>query len=192
MKMLKLAVIIGSTREDRLGDKVGHWFAREAERHGRFTVDLIDLADIELPAAHPRNPTPEIREFRGRLALADAFVVVTPEYNHSFPASLKHAIDQGHAEWHAKPIGFVSYGGMAGGLRAVEHLRLVFAELHAMTVRNCVSFHSVWDKFDEAGELNDPQGSGDAARVMLDQIAWWATVLKAARAEVPYGVAAVE
>jgi NAD(P)H-dependent FMN reductase len=190
MKTLRLAVIIGSTREGRMGDTVGHWFAREAERHGRFTVDLIDLADVELPAAHPETPTPETKNFLGRLALADAFVVVTPEYNHSFPASLKHAIDQGLAEWHAKPVGFVSYGGLAGGLRAVEHLRLIFAELHAMTVRNGVSFHAAWDKFDEAGEPKDPQGCGKAARAMLDQLVWWGTVLQAARTEVPYGIAA--
>jgi hypothetical protein len=72
---------------------------------------------------------------------ADAFVVVTPEYNHSYPASLKHAIDMAHGEWNTKPVAFVSYGGISGGLRAVEALRLVFAELHATTIRDTVSFH---------------------------------------------------
>jgi NAD(P)H-dependent FMN reductase len=186
MRTLNLAVIIGSTREGRLGDKVGHWFAREAERHGRFIVDLIDLANVDLPAVHPVKTTPAIEAFLSRLAIADAFVAVTPEYNHSFPASLKHAIDQGLAEWRAKPIGFVSYGGMAGGLRAVEHLRLVFAELHAMTMRDCVSFHSAWDRFDGAGEPKDSQSCSTAARRMLDQLAWWGVALQGARAAVPY------
>lgn len=192
MRMLNLAIIIGSTREGRLGDKVGRWFSREAEQHGRFVVDLIDLASAELPAVHSGKPTPQIRRFLDKLALADAFVIVTPEYNHSFPASLKHAIDQGYEEWRAKPVGFVSYGGMAGGLRAVEHLRPIFAELRAMTVRDCVSFHSVWNRFDAAGEPKDSQGCGDAAKVMLDELCWWASALRTARNEFPYGVAAAE
>ena len=74
-------------------------------------------------------------------------MIVTPEYNHSFPASLKNTIDWFDSEWHAKPVGFVSYGGMAGGQRAVEHLRQVFAELHAVTVRDTLSFHMAWERF---------------------------------------------
>lgn len=189
-KALRVVIIIGSTREGRRGDMVGRWFAREAERHGSFEVDLLDLVDVALPAAHPASPTPEIRGFLQRLVAADAFVIVTPEYNHSFPAALKHAIDQGNAEWKAKPVGFVSYGGMAGGLRAVEHLRLVFAELHAMTVRDCVSFHAIADRFDANGQPTDPEGCGRAARVMLDQLVWWAGALQSARLDMPYGRAA--
>ncbi|MGH6894470.1 MAG: NADPH-dependent FMN reductase, partial [Dongiaceae bacterium] len=109
-RKLNLAIIIGSTREGRFGDTVGRWFAAEAAGRSDFSVDLIDLAEIRLPAAHPARPTPEIAAFRARLAAADAFVIVTPEYNHSFPASLKHAIDQAYAEWMAKPVAFVSYG----------------------------------------------------------------------------------
>ena len=92
-----------------------------------------------------------------RLAAADAFVVVTPEYNHSYPAPVKTLIDWHFTEWQAKPVGFVSYGGMSGGLRAVEHLRGVFAELHAVTVRDTVSFHGAWDRF---GPDAPPGGSG--------------------------------
>ncbi len=80
-----------------------------------------------------------------RFAAADAFVIVTPEYNHSFPTPLKTAIDWHSTQWHAKPVSFVSYGGASGGLRAVEHLRQAFAEVHAVTVRNSISFHGVWD-----------------------------------------------
>ena len=132
---LNLAIIIGSTREGRFGDTVGRWFAKEAARHGGFAIDVIDLIDITLPPSHRAKPTPEVDAFRKRLAAADAFVIVTPEYNHSYPASLKHAIDQAYAEWMAKPVGFVSYGGTVGGVRAIEHLRHVFAELHATAKR---------------------------------------------------------
>ena len=83
-------------------------------------------------------------------------MIVTPEYNHSFPAALKNTIDWFRDEWQAKAAGFVSYGGMAGGQRAVEHLRQVFAELHAVTVRETLSFHMAWERFDEDGRPRDP------------------------------------
>lgn len=178
---LNLVVLIGSTREGRFGDTVGRWFAAEAQRHGEFVVNLVDLAEAALPAVNPAVPTPAVEAFRERLAAADAFVVVTPEYNYGFPAALKHAIDQASAEWRAKPVGFVSYGGMAGGLRAVEQLRLVFAELHAATVRDCVSLHGARERFGTDGRPRDPAGCGAAAKKMLDRLAWWAEALRAAR-----------
>jgi NAD(P)H-dependent FMN reductase len=113
-------------------------------------------------------------------------VVVTPEYNHSFPASLKNLIDWHYTQWRAKPVGFVSYGGVAGGLRAVEHLRTVFAELHAVTTRDVVSFHTAWEQFDDSGKPVDPVGPATAAKTMLDQLAWWGLALRQARAERPY------
>ena len=112
---------------------------------------------------------------------ADAFVVVTPEYNHSFPASLKQAIDLAHEEWRRKPVGFVSYGGLAGGLRSVEHLRQVFAELHATTIRDTVSFHAVWNSFDSDDRPSDPVRAHKAATIMLDDLSWWAGALRTAR-----------
>ncbi|RWD31626.1 MAG: NADPH-dependent oxidoreductase [Mesorhizobium sp.] len=185
---LKLAVLIGSTREQRYGGKVGHWFAREARETGQFDVSVIDIAEIELPPLHPTEPTPATSALMRQLADADAFVVVTPEYNHSYPAHLKHAIDQANEEWHAKAVGFVSYGGVSGGLRAVEHLRQVFAELHAVTVRDAVSFHAVWEHFSgDAGPLNPDRSSG-AAKTMLHQLKWWATALKEARSRFAYTV----
>ena len=91
-----------------------------------------------------------------RLDAADAFLVVTPEYNHSFPAPLKELVDGYGTEWHAKPVAFVSYGGISGGLRAVEHLRGVFAELHTVGVRDTVSFAGAWKRFGPDGMLRDP------------------------------------
>ncbi|MER8071548.1 NAD(P)H-dependent oxidoreductase [Streptomyces sp. NPDC094034] len=186
----RLVIIIGSTREGRLGPTVGHWFAGLAAGHGSTEVDLIDLADTELPAVHPdwgTEPTPALAELSARLGAADAFVVVTPEYNHSFPAILKHFIDLHREEWQAKPVGFVSYGGVGGGLRSVEQLRLVFAELHSTTVRETVSFHKVTsDVFAPDGTAHDPEGATGAAKAMLDQLDWWARALRTARAEHPY------
>ena len=183
---LNLAIINGSTREGRFGDTVGRWFAKEAAAHGSFAVDLIDLIDVKLPSSHRAKPTPEVDAFRARLAAADAFVIVTPEYNHSYPASLKHAIDQAYVEWMAKPVGFVSYGGTVGGVRAIEHLRHVFAELHAATIRDYLCFIHARRQFDADGNPVDREGPRAAARTMLDRLAWWADALRNARIARPY------
>jgi NAD(P)H-dependent FMN reductase len=184
---LRLAVVIGSTREGRFGPKVAAWFADAARRHGAFEVDVVDLHAEQLPDMLANEPTSEVARLTPRLRDASAFVIVTCEYNHSYPAPLKSAIDWHYDEWQAKPIGFVSYGGLAGGLRAVEHLRQVFAELHAMTVRDTVSFHNAWDRFGEDGQLRDPDGAEGAAKTMLDQIAWWGQALEDAKKVRPYG-----
>jgi NAD(P)H-dependent FMN reductase len=181
--LLRLAVIVASTREGRFGPIVAQWFAGRAAEHGGLEVDVIDLAEHPLPAVLGSAPGPA--GITARLESADAFAVVTPEYNHSFPASLKTLIDMYHSQWQAKPVGFVSYGGIAGGLRAVEHLRQVFAELHAVSVRDTVSFHNAWDKFGADGAPTDPAAAG-AAKVMLDQLGWWAHTLRDGRAARPY------
>lgn len=187
---LRLAVICASTRQGRFGPTVARWFAERARQHGGFDVGYLDLVEHPLPLNLSRNldtaDAQALAAVTTRLRLADAFVVVTPEYNHSFPAPLKNLIDWHHDEWHAKPVGFVSYGGMAGGLRAVEHLRQVFAELHAVTVRDTVSFHGVWGQFDESGQLNDSGDAETAAKIMCDQLAWWASALRTARETTPY------
>jgi NAD(P)H-dependent FMN reductase len=121
------------------------------------------------------------------IVTADAVVFVTPEYNRGYPSSLKFAIDSAREEWAAKPVCFVSYGGMSGGLRSVEQLRLVCAELHMVSLRDCVSLHMCHDLFDEAGALKEPSGPNTAARTMLDHLLWWAVALKEARARWPYG-----
>lgn len=183
---IRVAVIIGSVRQGRFGPTVANWFVSQVEQRDDFDVDLIDLADYDLPTKLTKEPTPEVGVVTPQLAQAEAFVVVTPEYNHSFPASLKSVIDWHVVEWQAKPIGMVSYGGLSGGLRAVEHLRQVFAELHAVTIRDTVSFHGPWGQFDEQGQLKDPTAATAAAKTLLDQLAWWAIALREARAKRPY------
>ncbi|MEU1983410.1 NAD(P)H-dependent oxidoreductase [Nocardia sp. NPDC019395] len=192
---MKLVIIIGSVREGRYGPRIGRWFTDRAAGYGQFDIDVLDIADVMLPATLPPNgaalrdiasrPAPQ-RALAGRLAAADAFVVVTPEYNHSLPAALKHLIDWHFTEWQAKPVGFVSYGSRGGGLRAVEQLRPIFAELHAVTVRDSVSFDRHSERFDETGALADPERPQAAATVLLDQLTWWARALREARADRPY------
>ncbi|MGK8509724.1 NADPH-dependent FMN reductase [Nocardia asiatica] len=187
---LKLAVIIGSVREGRFGPVVASWFAEQARRHGSFEVDVIDLADAHLPldlpavppALEPNPPRPDgMAELTRRLDAADAFVIVTPDYNRSVPASLKAAIDWHFTQWDAKAIGFVGYSGASGGLLAIEHLRQIFNELNAHTVRNYVSFPRYYLLFDEEGKLLEPEAFAEAATALLDQLHWWASALTAAR-----------
>ncbi|WP_372667026.1 NADPH-dependent FMN reductase [Amycolatopsis kentuckyensis] len=189
---VRVAVIVGSVREGRFGPVVADWLAGVAGEHGGFAVDVVDLAESDLPmvlpafgAAPPPAVVAEVAKVTPRLEAADAFVVVTPEYNHSYPASLKNAIDWHRGEWAAKPVAFVSYGGMSGGLRAVEHLRAVFAELHAVTIRETVSFHGAHTRFGPDGTPTD-DAAPIAAKTMLDQLGWWARSLTEARAVRPY------
>ncbi|QTD99455.1 NADPH-dependent FMN reductase [Streptomyces cyanogenus] len=191
---LRVAVIVGSVREGRLGRAVTDWFLTTAAAlDPGLQFDVVDLAEVDLPLVMPGwggTPSPEavaaLKEISPRLAAADAFVVVTPEYNHSFPAVLKNLVDWHLREWQAKPVGFVSYGGLGGGLRAVEQLRLVFAELHAVTVRDSVSLHGPWSGLGEEGVPRDADVCTGAAKGMLGQLVWWARALRTARAERPY------
>ncbi|MFE7119524.1 NADPH-dependent FMN reductase [Streptomyces sp. NPDC057654] len=187
----RLAVIIGSTREGRFGPTVANWFIAQAARRDDVDTHVIDLAETPLPLNLSGQPdagtAAALAAVTPHLAAADAFVVVTPEYNHSYPASLKNLLDWHREEWQAKPVGFVSYGGLSGGLRAVEHLRPVFSELHTVTVRDTVSFHMPWGQFDEDGTHKDGAAASAAAKTMLDQLGWWARALLAAREVRPYG-----
>ncbi|WP_200211075.1 NADPH-dependent FMN reductase [Micromonospora coerulea] len=188
---LRPAVILGSIRDGRFGPTVANWFVGEAAHRDDILVDLVDLADVPIGSAAPTMaPPPDalaaLRELTPRLDAADAFVVVTPEYNRSYPAGLKNVIDWHNTQFHAKPVAFVSYGGISGGLRAVEHLRAVFTELHAVTTRDTVSFHNVWEQFDGDGKPRDPQRPAAAAKILLDQVTWWAQALKDARNTSPY------
>lgn len=171
-KPLRVAVIVASTREGRFGPTVAAWFAGVARGRADLDIEVVDLAEEDTVTK--------------QLGLAEAFVVVTPEYNHSYPAPLKAVIDAHGDEWLAKPVGFVSYGGLSGGLRAVEHLRPVFAELHTVTVRDTVSFHGGRLCFGADGLPTQPVECGAAALRLLDQLAWWGLILRDARETRPY------
>jgi NAD(P)H-dependent FMN reductase len=178
MNGLRVAVIVGSTREGRVGDGVAGWFAGVAKRRGDVVVDLVDLAGFDFPARLPQQATAEMGRFVAAVGRADGFVVVTPEYNRSFPASLKQAIDYAYDEWHAKPVGFVCYGCGSQGQHAVAALRVVFAELHTVTVRDEVALDLMTA---EPGPAHEP-----AATVLLDELVWWGEALRTARTTRPY------
>jgi NAD(P)H-dependent FMN reductase len=182
---LKLEIIVGSVRTGRFGPTIAAWFEEQARQHGGYDVDTIDLATLTFP--EDMSASPVVDEFARRIDAADAVVIITPEYNHAYPGPLKTAIDSIKQPWFGKPVGLVAYGGMSGGLRAVEGLRVVLAELHAMTIRDTVSFHLARSRFDQDGSPVDPEGTSAAATVLLDSLEWWAHALRNARRSVPYG-----
>lgn len=190
--LLRVAAIVASTREGRLADAVAAWFLGVAAARPAIEVDLIDLAltplPDRLPERHPRRGGygDDVVPFAERIAGADAFVVITPEYNHGYPGALKNALDLVNAEWRAKPVAFVSYGGVAGGVRAVEQLRQVAVELHMAPLRDAVAIPMARRAF-SGGALADPDGRiADDAATMLDRLTWWARALAEARRAAPY------
>lgn len=141
-------------------------------------VELVDLADFDFPGRLPQRATAEMCRFAAVVGQADGFVVVTPEYNRSFPASLKQAIDFAYDEWHAKPVGFVSYGHGSRGHHAIAALRVVFTELHTVTVRDEVAIDLM--------EARPGPATESAAAMLLDELVWWGEALRRARADKPY------
>lgn len=186
----RLAVIIGSIRPDRFGPTVASWFAAEATRHAGFAVDLIDLADFELPMQLAGNnhsePPADVTALGRRLAAADAFVLVTPVYNRSYSGALKTAIDWFYGEWALRPVSFLSYGGATGGLTAIEHLRGIFPEFPAVVTKSFIALTNFWKTFDHDGRPVDSAAARARAAEVLDELAWWAPLLRDARKDRPY------
>ncbi|WP_214107850.1 NADPH-dependent FMN reductase [Acrocarpospora catenulata] len=187
---LRVAVIVGSTRNGRFGPTVAEWFVARARRRTDWEIDTIDLAAAGLPGVlgdQDEPLPPPVRLLAPRLAAADAFVIVTPEYNRSFPASLKTAIDWFYEEWQAKPVAFVSYGRESGGRHATDQLRQVFAELHAVAIRDGIALPCYWEQFAADGSWPKPTAACNAAVLTtLEQLSWWAHALRDARARRPY------
>lgn len=181
---LTIALIYGSVRQDRLCDTVARWAIAGIAARRDIALDIVD------PLASDLNMADDRAALSARIADADGFIVVTPEYNHGYPAALKALIDTMSEEWSAKPVGFISYGDASGGLRAVEQLRLVFAELNAVSMREQLSFANVWEQFGTDGTLHEPARAQRALAAMLRALAWWGKVLRDARAAVPYAEAA--
>lgn len=192
-------MIVASVRRGRKAPSTARWVHERVSADPRFTLDVLDLVDWPLPADLSGGDT--VDAFAARIAAADAFVVVTPEYNHGYPGALKTAIDSVRGPWYAKPVGFVSYGGWSGGIRAVEQLRQVVAEVHMVDVRQSVAIRDVASRSGRthgAFEGGDGPSSADPVRTaneaaeadhldaMLDQLDWWAAVLSAARLDRPF------
>jgi NAD(P)H-dependent FMN reductase len=196
--MSKLGIIVASTRPGRLGLPIAQWFDGEARAHTGFAeVDLIDLAEVALPFMnepnHPRFGTYTHRhtlDWSARVAGVDAFVFVMPEYNYGFNAELKNAIDYLHNEWKYKPVGFVSYGGVAAGTRAVQMIKQVVTTLKMTPVFEAVSIPFVHQFIDEEDGLVANEVMGAAAKSMLDELVRVEATLRPLRpapAEAPQG-----
>jgi len=186
---VKLGLIYGSVRPGRFCDTVARWTADQIMKTGNFELEVIDTV-AHATRKKSLAESSSLHSLQQQLDVADAFVVVTPEYNHGYPAALKELIDSAGREWHAKPVAFVSYGGVSGGLRAVEQLRQVFVEVHAVTIRDSVSFHSAREQFNGEGVHASPERHANSMSRMLAQLYWWAVALREARAAKPYGQAA--
>ncbi|NZA25265.1 NAD(P)H-dependent oxidoreductase, partial [Luteimonas sp. SJ-92] len=185
--LLRLELILGSNRSPRLCDAVAAWAAAHVATQGGFEVSVLDPARLRLPDRLPTTPDPATRALRRRIGAADAYLVVVPEYNHGYPAPLKQLIDAASADWHARPVAFVSYGGFSGGLRAVEQLRQVFAALHVVTMHDSVAIANAGARFDADGRLREPEALESRLQAMLAQLRWWALALRDARRARPYG-----
>ena len=191
-KALNLLVILGSNRPGRIGERVGKWVLKSLEASPSFNVDFADLAQMDLgfalSANHPRTGIYEggVRDLASKLGAADVFIIITPEYNHGYPAILKHAIDSIYAEWFAKAGAIVSYGSASAGLRASEQIRQVLAELRTHITRNGIAISGASQKIDETGTWIGTEDMGPAFKSVTDELSWWGTALKAARNATAY------
>jgi len=184
--MLKIGIILGSTRPGRVGETVAEWVAEVASKRDDAEFVLVDVAkaglplfDEELPPLMNQAARQHTKDWAATIAGLDSFLFVTPEYNHSMPASLKNALDFIAYEWHHKAAGFVSYGA-AGGLRAVEHLRLVLAELKVATVRAQASLNSYTD-FENFRTFKPTDRHVEALNATIDEVVEWGTALGSLR-----------
>ncbi len=186
--MVKLAIIIGSTRPGRIGEGVGKWVYEIAGKRTDASFELIDLKDYDLPLLD--EPVPPSRgqyskehtkKWAAKIAEFDGFIFVTPEYNHGTSGALKNAIDFLYAEWNNKAAGFVGYGS-AGGARAVEQLRLVMAEVQIATVRAQVML-SLFTDFENYSVFKPASHHEKTLNTVFDQVIAWAGALKPLRHE---------
>jgi NAD(P)H-dependent FMN reductase len=187
--MLKIKVILGTTRQQRLGEQPAKWIADKAKAKG-LDVEILDLRDYPLPffdeAMSPTMavmkgayPYPVSAKWTEKIGEADGFVMTVAEYNHGYAAVLKNAFDYVSKEWNKKPVAFVGYGSV-GAARAVEQLRPVVAEQQMVSIRAAVHMVNPWGLLDDKGVLDMSSFDG-AADTMLDQLVWWGEALKIAR-----------
>ncbi len=185
-RKLRIGIILGSTRPGRNGEAVAKWVYEIARQRTDAEFELVDLKEYPLPHLDDPippsvgRPRPEYAQaWSAKIASLDAFVFVTPEYNHSTSGVLKNAIDFLYGEWNNKVAGFVSYGS-AGGVRAVEHLRLVMAELQVATVR-AQAWFSLMTDFENYSVFKPAAGKEKMVAAVLDQVVLWGQALRSTR-----------
>lgn len=188
-KNLKIKVVLGSVREGRSADNVWPWLDRQLQAYGKFDVELLDLKQINLPVfneqEHPAAGKPHLTEaartWAAKMAEADGYIIVTPEYNHTMPGSLRNAFDYLAREWSKKPVAIVSYGAAAGGARAAESMKASLAYMETILIPAEVNIANIWAAFDESGNL--PDNYAASAQKMFAGLEWWGDLLKDARAK---------
>ncbi|MCI5075408.1 NAD(P)H-dependent oxidoreductase [Oricola sp.] len=187
---LKLNVIVTSTRPGRNGLKIGQWVADFARENSDFEVELVDLADFDLPLLdEPNHPMAQdykhehTKRWSAVNAKADAFVFVSPEYNYFPAASTVNAIQTLHKEWHKKPVGLVGYGGVSGGVRAMQSAKILMTTVSMMPLPQEVPIPFVFNFLTEDGKFNPADEVQQGTKAMLGELAGWAETLKPLRAE---------
>jgi NAD(P)H-dependent FMN reductase len=186
--MLTIAIIIGSTRPGRVGEAVARWVRELAGKRSDAEFELVDLQNFNLPLLNEPVPPSQgkysreyTKKWAAKVTSFDGYVFVTPEYNHGIPGALKNAIDFLYAEWNNKVAGFVGYGS-TGGVRAVEHLRLVMAEVQVATVRNQVQL-SLFIDFENFTAFKPDPRHEKSVNQMFDQLISWGGAMKSLRGE---------
>lgn len=188
MAKLTIQIILGSTRQNRFGEKPALWIYKEAKKRKELEVELLDLRDYPLPffdepvspaTSQGKYTNKDAADWAEKIGVGDGYIWVSPEYNHGYSAVLKNALDYVYKQWHRKPVAFISYGAM-GGTRAVEQLRQVAIEFQMAPIRDAVHIAAFWRLLDKKGNLKTASLKEDADN-MLDQLVWWATALKKAR-----------
>ncbi|GAA5053225.1 NADPH-dependent FMN reductase [Streptomyces similanensis] len=188
--MSKLEIIVASTRPGRIGPSVARWIEAEAVAHAGFAeVEVVDLAEVDLPFMNePHHPRlgrythQHTRDWSAKVAEADAFVFVMPEYNYGYNAELKNAIDYLHNEWKYKPVGLVSYGGVSAGTRAAQMIKQVVTTLKMTPVFEAVSIPFVQQFLDDDKRLTPNDVMTGSAKAMLDELARVTDALRSLRA----------
>ena len=186
--MYNLKIILASTRPGRKGPALATWIVEEAKKYPEFTVELLDLAEINLPfmdePEHPRleKYTKEhTKKWSEKISPADAFIFVTPEYNYGYPAPLKNAIDFLNNEWLYKPVAFVTYGGIAGGTRCMQMLKQVVTALKMVPVLEAVNVPFFTKYIDNKGKFNADEGIQRSAEGMMKELLKWTIAMQSMR-----------
>lgn len=189
--MPKVQIIVGSTRPGRLAGPIAQWVFEQTAADGRFDVELVDIAEYGLPVLderhHPvlgRYENEHTRRWAAKIQEADAFIFVSPEYNYGPSAALLNAFDYLGREWMYAPVAFVSYGGIAGGLRAVQVMKQIVTTVRMMPVPDGVALPLVMQNF-ESGEFVPPPSAQGAVAPMLTELLRWTQALGPLRAQGP-------
>lgn len=186
---MNILVVLGSIREGRVGDKVASWVMKQAKNRDGVVYELLDLKDYPMKfyqeakypsQLHGQSSDKNANRWIKKVGEADGFLIITPEYNRGTSGVLKNAIDYPSNEWHKKPIAFVGYGGMSGGGRAVEQLRLNSIELQSVPIREGILIQFAGSKLKD-GQLEADEHLESGMSKTFDQLEWYSKVLKSAR-----------